>query len=319
MAPGWLESAANATRIPLYLNFCYGNETVGKAAGLIIESDRPWERHLFFYAFPALHDTNTQTIQLVIKKLIQYAAENGLSRLIVRSYDRPIVFQSDIPEFIVSNDHEYLIDLTPHLDEIQKRFNRLIRRKIKKAKENKAVFFEGQSPDLIDKLVMLMNTTKSVRMSKGYQKYSYFYLPYLDKNILHKALIKGAAKIFYVTLRDNINSILFVLTCKKRAYALLLGTDNDGYQLGIPAFLYFSAISRLKELGFESFSLGRVPNDSSEAGLVFFKESLGAEKVRCAGGSTNFLNFPYKYLNPLMYMGRRLPDSVLVRLIKRFL
>jgi len=81
--------------------------------------------------------------------------------------------------------------------------------------------------------------------------------------------------------------------------------------------MYYFTIKKCKELGFESYNLGGVPDNAAKSGLIFFKTSLGAKKFSCTGGSTNYLNFPYKCLNPLLNMGRRIPESAVKRIIKK--
>ncbi|HDH05170.1 MAG TPA: GNAT family N-acetyltransferase [Nitrospirae bacterium] len=318
ITPQWLEAVRNPTRIPVYLNVRLANETVGKMAGLKIEASCFRKRHLFFYSPPCVHDSNREITGLIINELVKYAVTNRFNRLIVRSYDSPSVFASNNKEFEIITDDEYIIDLTQSMEEIQKGFHRRSSRlQVKKAQKNGAVFYEGRSPDLIDKLVLLLNKTRSIRLSKGYEDYSYFYLPYMEESTLHKTLENGLASIFYVKIGDSISCIIFALTYGKRAYAALIGTSSKGYQLGLPAFMNYFTMKRLKELGFESYNLGGVPDDSSKSkpGLIFFKTSLGAKRFSCMGGSTNYLKFPFKCLNPLLEMGRRMPESPVKKIV----
>jgi len=320
ITPQWVEAVRNSTRIPVYLNFILNNETVGKIAGLKIEAACLRKRHLFFYSPPCIHDSIRGITGLIINKLVKYAVTNRFSRLIVRSYDSPSIFASDNNEFKITTDDEYIIDLTQSMEEIQKAFHcRSKRGKIRKAQKNGAVFCEGRSPDLIDKLILLLKETRSIRLSKGHEDYSYFYLPYMEESTLHKTFENGLARIFYVKIGDSISCIQFALTYGKRVYGVLLGTDRKGYKLGVSAFMDYSVIKKCKELGFESYNLGGVPDNASKSGMIFFKTSLGAKKFLCTGGSTNYLNFPYKCLNPLLNMGRRMPESAVKRIIKKIM
>ena len=133
-----------------------------------------------------------------------------------------------------------------------------------------------------------------------------------------ETLKNGLAKIFYVKIKDSISCINFVFTYGKKVYAILIGTSRQGYELGIPAFTTCSTLQRCKELGFESYNLGGVPDDSSKSGLFFFKTSLGAKRFSCTGGSTNYLCFPHKCFNPLLEMGRKMPESTTKNIIKKF-
>ena len=318
VTPKWLEAFRDSTKIPVYLNFNFDNETVGKVAGLKLESDCTRLRNLFFYSSPSVHKSNTGIFDTVINELIGYAASNRFNRLIVRSYDSPFLFESNNRDFKVNTDDEYLIDLSKSMEEIQKGFNRLTMRKVKKAKNSGAAVFEEDSPALIDRLVLLLEETRSIRLSKGYEYYSYFYFPYLDKDKLNKLLANGAGKIFFVKIGDNINCVLFVLIHNRRAYNLLIGSSSESYNLGVASYIHYYAVIRLKELGYEYYNLGRIPDDSSGPGLIFFKTSLGAKTARCMGGSTNYLKFPYKCLNPLLDIGRKMPEYSIVRAIKKF-
>ena len=177
ITPQWLESVKNSERIPVYLDFYLNEKIVGKIAGLKITCGGLRKQRLFFYAFPSLSVSDEETIQYSISKLIKYAADNRFNRLTIKSYDRPFVSNLNLKNFIISDNDEYIIDLTHSMEEIQKGCNRLTMRKVKKAKKNGAVFFEGQSPDLLDRLVFLLEETRTIRISKGYDNYSYFYIP----------------------------------------------------------------------------------------------------------------------------------------------
>ena len=317
ITPQWLEAVKNPERIPVYLDFYLNEKIVGKTAGLKITRGGLRKQRLFLYAFPSLSVSGEKTIQHFVSKLIKYAADNRFNRLTIKSYDRPFVSNLNIKDFLVSDNDEYIIDLTQNMVEIQKGFNKLTMRKVKKAKKNGAVFYEGQSANLLDRLILLLDETKTIRLSKGYEKYSYFYIPFLDKTVLQKTLENGLAKTFYVKTNDTTNCVLLVLTHKGRAYNLLVGANSEAYKLGIPSFIHYSAVIRLKELGIESYNLGSIPDDSSESGLIFFKTSLGAKKISCTGGSTNYLLFPYNCLNSLLNAGRKIPENNFIRAIKK--
>lgn len=253
ITPQWLGTLQSPTVTPLYLNCTLGAKVVAKMAGLRIEPTNRRKRVLFFYGLPAVRPGAEGFLQPILDALMSYASSNKFNRLVVRAYDSPSLLTTTSKKFHLSHQDEYIVNLAVSADQLQKGFHKKsILDNVKTAKKKGAVFSEENSPDQIERLVVLLEEAKTLRMSKGYEHYSYFYVPYLDKAILHKTLDNGMARIFQVKINDQTACVNFVLAHGKRVYALLVGTNIEGYKFGVPAFMSYSTINRCKDLGFES-------------------------------------------------------------------
>jgi hypothetical protein len=164
-----------------------------------------------------------------------------------------------------------------------------------------------------------LEQTRSIRLSKGYADYSYYYMPYLDRTLLLRLFQNKIARIFSARLRDRILCMHFLWVHGNRAYTLLIGTNGEGYRLRAPAFSSFNVIKTLKEEGIDCLNLGGVPRDSSRDRIVFAKTALGARKHVCSGGATRRFNGTMiNWLNTIyMKMPDRGPKHFIERVIVR--
>jgi lipid II:glycine glycyltransferase (peptidoglycan interpeptide bridge formation enzyme) len=160
-----------------------------------------------------------------------------------------------------------------------------------------------------------MKETKFSRLSKKYPDYSYFYMRYLDENILHKLFQAGIARPFVVKKEDHVLCVSLDIVHNKKAYDLLIGTSREGYRLRAPAFLHAKLIERLKSEGIEYLNLGAVGDDPSDEGLVFFKTSFGAREHITTGGRTSHLQS--SVLSRLFNLYEKLPKTRIQALINK--
>ncbi len=316
--PEWIECFADSMKAPVYFNFNKGNIVVGKIAGLIINYKDSGARKLFFFAGPAFPVAEKGIVSLLLSCLTDYAIRNKFKRLIVKSYDYKTSCKFIRNDLKTTDRCEYIIDLRKSIEEIQSNYRKLVLRKVKKSEKSNAEFVKGDSLELIDCLISLLEETKRIRLSKGYSNYSYFYIPYVNKITLNKIISNKITSLYYVKAENEITCISLILAYNKKAYAFLIGANTYAYKLGIPYFLMYRLINELKRNKFVYFNLGGIPADKSGKGLIFFKESLGAKKVIVTHCSTNYLTLPHMLLNPLLNIGRKLPDNAITRLIKHY-
>lgn len=317
ITPEWIESFVDSEKKSIYLNFTENNIVKGKIAGLRIKSYLTNKEILFFYSGPAWSGSNEGIIPLFVDELLRYARHNKFIRLIVRSYDYKIQFKCKPQLFKIADRNEYLIDLTRPDEEIINNFNKQAIKKIKKSEKHKFRLIKGDSAEMIDKLILLMEETKKIRLSKGYPEYSYFYIPYLDEITLNKIINNKITSLYYVKADNEILSVIIILNYNKQVYSFLIGSDIKAYKLGINYFLFYKLIFGLKEQNFEYLNLGGCPPDISAEGLVFFKRSLGGKEIIMSGGSSNYLTIPHILLNPLLNLGRKLPEIPIIKKIKK--
>jgi lipid II:glycine glycyltransferase (peptidoglycan interpeptide bridge formation enzyme) len=203
------------------------------------------------------------------------------------------------PLFNRNTRREYIIDLRGDYSDIVTRMHKEVRRRTRKAIKNDLSFHEGHSTDSIACLESLIYETKKARLSKGYKKYSHFYMPFLDEEKIYKLFQSKAGRLFVAKKGDEVLSAEFIVIHSKRAYFLLNGTSQNGYRIGANPFLLSTLIEKLKEEGAECANFGGLPEDSSASSLASYKCSFGAEELICEGGSTQFLCGPLRNLNPI--------------------
>lgn len=315
----WLNALKKEDRIPIYLKFYRDNELVGLIAGLERPVMNSNSKQLFFFSGIACSDSDSDLLTGCKSALIDYATRNGFSRIVIKSYDHTSYIPAKTKRFRKFDRGEYVVDLTKDIQELKKGFDKNVIRLVKKTENGGALFKTGYSVELLDKLFGLLDNTHEVRTKKGYGSYNIFAMPFLDRDIMEKLLIKKEAVLFYVEYQNEIQSMQFAVTSNKRAYALLMGVSEKGYSFGIPSLLWYKAFFYLKDMGFLSFNLGGVPLGSKNKGLRRFKRSMGAELIGSCEEFTDFLIPPLSLLNPLLAIKRTVLKAHLPWKIKKFL
>ena len=315
----WLESFKNKSRNPIYFKFESDGKIVGLAAGLSINAKYAFlnkiYRIIYLFTGPSTIDSDKELAKNCISKLISYANYNNYTHVIIKSFNYPYLLDLDNLPFKREERDEYVISLTEQWAEIKKRMRRLIFKNTRIATRNGLIFHESTSTKIIDDLIRLLEETKKVRLSKGYEDYNYFYIPYLTKTILQKIFLSKKARIFFVQRQTEKICILLILVHENRAYALLIGTNKEGYKFRAPAFIWYNTIKKLKEEEYQSLNLGGVPDDTSRLQLIFAKTSLGACKYRCSGGQSYHLGG--RLLNIMTDLYLSLPDKKTKELIRK--
>jgi hypothetical protein len=293
ITPTWLETICSAHRIPAYFRFESEGKTIGGIAGLILEPSlkiiRRINRPLFFFSGPAVLQNDAHLISACVLNLIRYATHNGYTGVQLNSWDYPHPYELTAMKFYKEIREEYIIDLHGEFIQIQNKMRKSIREQTRTATRNGITFHESASPNILASLILLLDETKSIRGLKGYEDYSYYYIPYLDPPAMHRLFEIKMARIFYAQKLDKVICVLLTVVWNKRAYALLIGANAEAYALRGPAFLWFHTLRTLNSEGVESLNLGGVANDSGASALAFSKLSLGAEKHTCVGGTSAFL------------------------------
>jgi hypothetical protein len=318
LSPEWLRSICRQDRKPIYFDFRKGINTVGKFAGLSIGSN-VFSRLLYFFSGPAVKDSDTVITGLLVDKIIDYAVHNRYNRVIIRSYDYKMKLTCSNNKLKQLPRTEYSVSLLQSDDQLLSSINKKLARHIRQQAKQGIAFHEDNSDRLPDMLIGLLNETRKKRLLKGYKKYDFFYFPFFDETCLHKLIKEKAIRFFYALHEGEIDCMQVVFTLDTKSYALFIGTNSTGYKLGLSAFIQYFTIFRLKEEGYNYLNLGGIPGDPSSKGLDYFKRSVGALPWEISGGSTNFLLFPYSLLNPLLNLGRMIPNNRIKKLFLRIL
>jgi hypothetical protein len=318
-APSWIECFENKTRRPIYLHFIAEGKTLGLAAGLSVEPPnvllRKFFRMLYFFSGPAVVDADKDWAKMCLSKMISFARENRYTHIKVGSLDYPYAIDGkDLPVLQPWWRKEYIVDLQANPAGLKKKLKKRMT-DVRGAERNGLCFYEGRSPRMLDELLLLLDETKSIRMSKRYKNYAPFYIPYLDKQILYKLLEKGIARIFYVKKQEDILNVELTVAYNGRAYGLLCGTNQMGYQLRANSLLQFNILQKLKSEGFEIYNFGGIPTGPGSRGLALFKTSFGGIEHVCTGWRSHHLQSPF--IDRLTNAYLKFPEMKITKIIRK--
>jgi lipid II:glycine glycyltransferase (peptidoglycan interpeptide bridge formation enzyme) len=141
----------------------------------------------------------------------------------------------------------------------------------------------------------------------------------MSRKSLEKLINKGIAKIFTIQSGEVIHSIEMTLEYNNQAYMLLKATDNFGYKKGLSTLLNVKVIDAYKKKGFSYYNLGGRPPEKDGDGLALYKTRLGGKPCQTYGATTNFIQYPQKMLNPLLNIGRALPENGITNYLKKMI
>jgi lipid II:glycine glycyltransferase (peptidoglycan interpeptide bridge formation enzyme) len=206
-----------------------------------------------------------------------------------RSWGAPIAAKIDSPVVTVGTRVEYVLDLSSGAEEAAKKFRTSARRKLRRASDNKLEFYEDSSPELTRSLIKLLKETQAIRKGRGLSDYEYFYMPFVNADVIERLLREGMAKITWVQKDKKILSAFLLIIDARNAYYLIGGTNKEGYNLNANTYMVAEQIKWLSESGIDELNLGGVPKNTAAAGLHQFKTSMGAEPRDCVNGDTKFL------------------------------
>jgi len=319
LSTSWLESLKSRDKLPVYFLLKTGDKIKGLVAGLERPVGEGPEKQLFFYAGIASNCKQPDIINAWKKNLLEFCKQNGFHRIIFKSYDSYSIGKNTVKEFKPFKRKEFVIDLAPEKEQVIKRIDRDTRRRVRKAKREGAEFKAGYSEELLEALEKLMGNTFYIRSSKGYGSYQKFTMPFLDEEPIKKLLQKRAACFYYIEYQSRIVSIQFAVELTGKAYAVYMGTNEQGYKLAAPSVLFYETILYLKSKGCTSYNIGAVPLGETNQGIRKFKKDLGATIIESREESTDFLLKPLSKLNILLHLKRRVNKILIPWKIKKVL
>jgi len=311
LCPKWINAMQNEYCKAIFLNFIQNNEIVGKISGLVCEKGKINGKQIYFYASPALKEYEQNLYDACHVALYQFAQENRFTRVVLGSYDQQHPLICKAPNFISTERFEYVLNLEKEI-----KFNRRFKRNLQHAKNFDLHFFHDNSEENFNTLFNLLSVTKNYRVVKYGSDYNPLFLFNLTKESLHKMLNSDIEILYGVSFENEVNSVLCCIVENKRIYGLLLGSDEKSYELEEAVFLTANVLFEAKEQGYRYYN----PGGGNEKGLEEFKHSMGAEKTIVHGSTTNFIIYPQKLLNPLMNLGRKIPqNNKVVQFLKKII
>ena len=307
LSPQWIESVSDNNHHPLYLDFIQGDKVVAKISGLICKESRLKGRQLYFYAAPAFLSDTIHLFDACYQALRQWAIEKHFSRVIIASYDQQTVKQCGVKGFYLNLRYEYVVDFKSNGG--PGKFATGFKKNYKKAQKLGATFHLDNQNGGLNRLLELLGITKDLRTNKYGCSYNPFYLKNMNAESLRRLVESGAGKLYCACVDDKVCSVQLNIECDKKSYGLLMGSDDSAYKNGLPSFVDYNLIEQYQIMGFNYYNPGGGPTDAGGSGIEQYKKAMGAQKFIFTGATTNFLVYPQKLLNPLLFIGRRLPTS----------
>lgn len=318
MSCTWLDTVKTNNHTPIFFDLFEGELKVGKISGLLINNRYLKGQELYFYSGPALKTLTESTYIQCYDSIYLYAKQNKINRVVIGSYDNKHSLKCSSNNYYLSERVEYIIPIKEGRDNIK--FGSRFKRNVKTAKKQQPNIVCGNNTHFLNSLNKLIEDTHAERKKKFATDYDHFYLKNLNYNSLGKITNSKNAQFFASEINEDINCSELILESGTSRYMLLKGCNSTGYKYGMSSFLCNELINRFEKDNVAHYNLGGRPPTRDGDGLAAFKISSGAQEVKCYGGSTNYLVWPYTLLNPLINIGRKLPkENTLVKLIKKML
>ena len=282
---------------PIYLRLLSKDQPIGGIAGLVIEPEttilRRIDRRIMFCSGPALSEMSSALIQDCMLALKRYAEDQGLTSLICLHRDYPYAYDWGAARVHLDVIHEYIIDLRGRWEDVRARMRRSIPEQARKGERSGLTFHEYRDASMLPQLLRLIENTRSRRMRKDGIHFSPYYIPHLTEKSLVDLSESALARFLVARRGAEVLCILLVFAFGKRAYALLIGCSEEGYERRAPAFVWLNAMGNLKGAGIEYLNLAAAGAGST---LGFAKVSLGAERQACTGCVSPYLQGPVSNL-----------------------
>lgn len=317
LLPKWLEALKNEANRPVFFDFKKDGAVVAKLAGLMCQYGGFRGKQLYFYASPAFSDDTLFCFNLCHSALREWARQNGVSRIIIGSYDQQYENVCAAEGFYPTYRYEYIVAFGN--SELPK-FSTGFKKNFKKAEKLGATFHQDNTSEMLDKMLDLLGYTRDLRTMKYGRDYDPFYLKGLNEKVLQRLLDNGLGKLYYAKVDGDVSSVQYNIESGGKVYGLLMGSDGFAYKNGLPSFVDYNLICLYNRNGFTYYNPGGGPVDEGGSGIEQYKKSMGGVKFVFAGSTTNFLTYPHKLLNPLLRFGRLLPksDKGIIGFLKRF-
>jgi hypothetical protein len=293
----WAEGFAGERTTPLYLRLLEGSQPVGAIAGVAIEPRlaalRGIARELFFFSGPALARMDADLIRDAFLALSGYAREQGFTSLVSSARDYPYQYDWGGAKAHLQTMGEYLVDLRGSWDDVRLRMRRSIAEQTRKAGRAGVAFGEQRDASLLPQLLRLLENTRQRRQRKSGNLFSPYYLTHLDDDTLCRLSASSVARFFVARRGDEPLCVLLAFVFGRRAYALMIGSSDEGYLLRAPALLWFNTLRRLHSEGVHWLNLA---GGGPQSAHVFSKVSLGAQRFACIGSVSPYLKGPVRNL-----------------------
>ena len=293
----WMDSVQTTNKKPVFIKFHNLDKIIAISAGLVIESQYPLinrlSRRLFLFTGPIISPLYENYAHDVNKALIRFSRSSGYHEIFIGSYDYPSDIDYAKTGFSAIDRDEFLLDLRRCSKGVYQSLRQSAKKNVKKASKSGLTYKVTTETNAITDLTSCLEETRIRKMERGYEDYSFYYMPYLTFSALRMLLKKKYAHISSVYLKEELLCSAFTVIHKNRAYGLLAGCKPEGYRHAAAGYRMYMDIKFLQKKGVEFFNLAGIPKDHSADGLIKSKMSFGAERMTCRGAIICGLQGPF--------------------------
>jgi hypothetical protein len=318
LTPQWIDTVSRNDKDALYLDIYDGDELVGKISGLIVRS--PFvNKEVYFYSEPALKDYSPSVLSACHKVLANYAKNARFTRITFGFLDQKSgILPDGDGGLTVKPTFEYIIQLQAEYKDFVP--GRSFKDKIKKAEKANTEFYISHSPEMVDRLVQMLDETYKTRINKRRSKYNVLNYKNVNPETLKRLVHQGNAVFYCGKNQDAINYISLTLEIENRAYGLYTGTSQFGYANGLPGWMEKKRAEWYQTRGFTYINLGGIPHEKKDKNkLIDFKSQVGCTPFPVYMAQSAFLCYPEKLINVFYNLGRLMPYNRFTRYLIRLL
>jgi hypothetical protein len=315
----WLESIETKKTRPVFLDIVNGDETIAKISGIITRQTTQFGKVLYFYSGPALKKgANEEQYNNCLEAVIPYAKKHRCSMVLMDYMDSKQRTKPTSIHFKYQYTKEYIADLAN--DYKTHKPGSGLKQKLKKAAMADVIFKKDNAAELLEVLIKLQHTTKKVRLNKKRNDYNPFIFDCVNKESLLKLIHSGKAAFHYVIKNNDIHYISMDMEHNNKSYGLYNGADAYAYENGIPAWAITQSALKYMDEGFQYLNLGATAYYREDSiHLANFKQQLGGKPANVCIMKTDFLIFPYKLINPIINLGRKIPYNPITHFLRRLI
>ncbi len=309
--PDWIESLKTDFITPVYFDFIQNQSTIGKLSGVIARKKN--YRILNCYAGIALLSSENQLSDLY-PALYNYAKKNSINRIIIGSYDQQVNHDIQLHKYYTTQRKEYIIQLKKYY--CQKVLSTQLKRNLKKAsKTTGSVIHKGNKVGK-ELLFKMLNHTQQKRKSSHRNTFNPLYISATTKDSTNKLLHSTLSDCVVFEHNKIPHCIEFNLKKGTHVYNYLRGADVFAYLHSLPSLTLVKMLEYYQSKGVETINLGGIPGNTDGDFLARFKLGIGASEVIQYGLTTNFIQYPFKLLNPFLNIGRKLKNVPFIYRLK---
>jgi hypothetical protein len=268
---------------PVYLLFRDENEIIGGSSAVvsyprqrIIRKMKVYKSAIFYSGPFFLKECSNSEAN---ESLIRYLRDEGMVKFNYIGYDLACHPDIDREGFEPMNKDEWVIELGKDADSFKTGLRRRIRSKVNRANREGLEFDISNDPDHSETLYDLLDETARFRAMRDLDEFRKEYVPYLNMNVIREQVARGGGRFAVVSRGEEVLSIMYFISNRRRSFCCFIGTCDEGYRLGANAKVFHDLALHLISEGVELYNLGGTRDGPGKQGLILFKRGFGATEA----------------------------------------